>query len=771
MIQLQEMFVFLTVFPSALVYLLVITFSTAVALFIAIEAHRKAQYKSTRRTVIGLAIILSLQSLLFIFSCFSWGKSSIHSNSLSILERTVTLLTLIWIIWLLLFQQTKLWADILAGSLSGITLLAAVLTLLIWQNQATMSIFNGSWVDAVWQTTAILLSLAGLTYLLFKNTHTRAEGFLILIIASAGHLLHLFIPNSGFLPAAVRLSQLFIYPLLISSVWSSANLPDQYSTQSKSISAKERKEAVSRHVDITPKLITSLLEISLQNTSINLTNAVSHAVSLVMMADICAILKLNEHQETIYFESAYDLIREEYLKNFSVTSQQAPNLYQSFAASSILEMKGSDPANVDLQNIETLTGYNQLGDLTFFPLKNNGQQATFGLLLLTPYTFRTWDADSFEKLEAFSPALTKILENASEIDTRNTASEAIMISLNQTARENQKLQKQLERAQTLLAEFRQQFNSTKSNHQQEKQVWLETQNKLQMEVQRLEYQGHNYENALEKVQVLNKQKQCLENKLQTEVQRLEHQGHNYKNALEKVQVLNKQKQHLEKKLQRSKKAADKLKQALLKAKTFIDETVAAQNQNGKEDPAITEPAADDLHQDSKTEVIIPQQPAPVSIIMLQPLIENIKETLNKAYARKNVSLSISQVNLPTRIKAQGEQIRKVMHGLLTNALNASPNGEDVRMEVRIDQTQQVPALLSIQVTDHGGGLSIQEQNTFFSMLNRIGRPIPGGIGDAEILYAVIKLVRELQGNIWIKSDIEHPSTYKVILPVAIMKDE
>jgi len=736
MIQLQEVFAFLTVSPSALVYLLVITFSTAVALFIAIEAHRKAQYKSTRRTVIGLTIILSLQSLLFIFSGFSWGNNSTLSNTLPVLDRTVTLLALIWIIWLLLFQQTKLWADILAGSLSGITLVAAALTLLIWQNQATMGIFNGSWVDAIWQTTSISLSLAGLAYLLFKSTHTRAEGFLILIIASAGHLLHLFIPNSGILPAAVRLSQLFIYPLLISSVWSSANLPDQYSAQSKSINAKQRKETASRRVDITPKLITSLLEISLQNTSINLNNAVSHAVSLVMMADICAVLKLDEHQKTIYFESAYDLIREEYLKNFLVTPQQAPNLYQSFAAGSILEMKGSDPANVDLQNIETLTGYNQLGDLTFFPLKINGKQATFGLLLLTPYTFRTWDADSLDKLEAFTPALAQILENASDIDTRSTATEAIMISLNQTARENQKLQEQLERAQTLLAELRQQFNSTKSNHQQEKQAWLETQNKLQ-----------------------------------AEVQRLEHQGHNYKNALEKVQILNKQKQHLEKKLQRSKKAADKLKQAFLKAKTFIDETVAAQNQNGKEDHAITEPAVDDLHQDTKTEVIIPQQQASVSIIMLQPLIENIKETLSKAFARKNVSLKIDQINLPISIKAQHEQIRQLIHGLLTNALNASPNGEEVQMEIRIDQTQQVPALLSIQVTDHGGGISIQEQNTFFSMLNRIGQPTPGGIGDAETLCAVIKLIRELRGNIWIKSDIEQPSTYKVILPVMIMKDE
>jgi len=736
MIQLQEVFAFLTVSPSALVYLLVIIFSTAVALFIAIEAHRKAQYKSTRRTVIGLTIILSLQSLLFIFSGFSWGNNSTLSNTLPVLDRTVTLLALIWIIWLLLFQQTKLWADILAGSLSGITLVAAALTLLIWQNKATMGIFNGSWVDAIWQTTSISLSLAGLAYLLFKSTHTRAEGFLILIIASAGHLLHLFIPNSGILPAAVRLSQLFIYPLLISSVWSSANLPDQYSAQSKSINAKQRKETASRRVDITPKLITSLLEISLQNTSINLNNAVSHAVSLVMMADICAVLKLDEHQKTIYFESAYDLIREEYLKNFLVTPQQAPNLYQSFAAGSILEMKGSDPANVDLQNIETLTGYNQLGDLTFFPLKINGKQATFGLLLLTPYTFRTWDADSLDKLEAFTPALAQILENASDIDTRSTATEAIMISLNQTARENQKLQEQLERAQTLLAELRQQFNSTKSNHQQEKQAWLETQNKLQ-----------------------------------AEVQRLEHQGHNYKNALEKVQILNKQKQHLEKKLQRSKKAADKLKQAFLKAKTFIDETVAAQNQNGKEDHAITEPAVDDLHQDTKTEVIIPQQQASVSIIMLQPLIENIKETLSKAFARKNVSLKIDQINLPISIKAQHEQIRQLIHGLLTNALNASPNGEEVQMEIRIDQTQQVPALLSIQVTDHGGGISIQEQNTFFSMLNRIGQPTPGGIGDAETLCAVIKLIRELRGNIWIKSDIKQPSTYKVILPVMIMKDE
>ncbi|MFH1445878.1 MAG: hypothetical protein ABIG43_00505, partial [Chloroflexota bacterium] len=165
MIQFQELFVFLTVFPSALAYLLAITFSTAVAFFIAIKAHKETQYKSTRRSVIGLAIVFSLQSLLFIYSILSWGKNSILSNALPVLDRTVTLIALIWIIWLLLFQQTKLWADVLAGLLSGITIIAGALTFLIWQYQSTMGIFNSSWFDAVWQIAAILLCLAGLTYL------------------------------------------------------------------------------------------------------------------------------------------------------------------------------------------------------------------------------------------------------------------------------------------------------------------------------------------------------------------------------------------------------------------------------------------------------------------------------------------------------------------------------------------------------------------------------------------------------------------------------
>ena len=64
-------------------------------------------------------------------------------------------------------------------------------------------------------------------------------------------------------------------------------------------------------------------------------------------------------------------------------------------------------------------------------------------------------------------------------------------------------------------------------------------------------------------------------------------------------------------------------------------------------------------------------------------------------------------------------------------------------------------------------LSQQEQDSFQRMIERIGHPVPGGIGNVDALREVMKHIQVLQGNFMINSDVDQPTTYRLQLPFTV----
>src|SRR5512136_664899 len=115
--------------PGNLAYHLVLVFLISGALIGAIHSLRSSNFPQERRTVIGLSILLGLQLVLFIVSGFTGQSLPALQVVLPPLDRAVTLLTLVWIIWIWAFPERVRPADAATLILSFLALAVFGLTL------------------------------------------------------------------------------------------------------------------------------------------------------------------------------------------------------------------------------------------------------------------------------------------------------------------------------------------------------------------------------------------------------------------------------------------------------------------------------------------------------------------------------------------------------------------------------------------------------------------------------------------------------------------
>ena len=106
-------------------------------------------------------------------------------------------------------------------------------------------------------------------------------------------------------------------------------------------------------------------------------------------------------------------------------------------------------------------------------------------------------------------------------------------------------------------------------------------------------------------------------------------------------------------------------------------------------------------------------------------------------------------------------IRLILSNLVENAIKYSPRWEAIRVSAKLEH-----ALLTIEVSDQGIGLSHNEQKKIFKMFHRAKvtqkKAIPGtGLG----LYIVRSLVRCIGGEVWVESPgKDKGSTFFVTIP-------
>jgi signal transduction histidine kinase/GAF domain-containing protein/ActR/RegA family two-component response regulator len=146
--------------------------------------------------------------------------------------------------------------------------------------------------------------------------------------------------------------------------------------------------------------------------------------------------------------------------------------------------------------------------------------------------------------------------------------------------------------------------------------------------------------------------------------------------------------------------------------------------------------------------------------MLLPIVRHTIRTIQAQTTRHQILLR-SPESVPFALADQSK-LEIVLHNLLTNAVNYSPNGG--RILVRI--TRAVRNELVVSVIDEGIGISQEHITKLFTRFYRVdgsdGRDVYGhGLG----LYISKHLIELMGGRIWARSKEGHGSCFSFTLPI------
>jgi two-component system, OmpR family, sensor histidine kinase MtrB len=140
------------------------------------------------------------------------------------------------------------------------------------------------------------------------------------------------------------------------------------------------------------------------------------------------------------------------------------------------------------------------------------------------------------------------------------------------------------------------------------------------------------------------------------------------------------------------------------------------------------------------------------------LVRNVVDAHDGTDARARIVLQLPDAPVP--VPCDGLRIEQVVTNLVSNAIKYSPASApiEVAVETRGDE-------VAISVTDHGPGLSTEEQAQLFEPFRRFGtaaRDVPGiGLG----LFVVRRILMAHGGRIEVQSEPRRGATFIAYLPL------
>jgi len=107
------------------------------------------------------------------------------------------------------------------------------------------------------------------------------------------------------------------------------------------------------------------------------------------------------------------------------------------------------------------------------------------------------------------------------------------------------------------------------------------------------------------------------------------------------------------------------------------------------------------------------------------------------------------------------RLERILHNLLENAVNYSPQGSEIRVFAKRDKERLV-----IGIADQGIGISLADQAKLFGAFQRLEQPGLEGVKGAGLgLLVCRRLVDAHGGRIWVESEPGRGSTFYFTLPL------
>ncbi|HEY5157934.1 MAG TPA: ATP-binding protein [Anaerolineales bacterium] len=769
----NQLLTFLTAPPGNLIYHFVLVISIAGTLQGAIHLLSSSQFPQAWRTVFGLGILLGLQVILFIVSGLAWPGLFDPKTVLAPLDRAVTLLALVWIIWLWAFPEPVLLADSVTVLLSLLVVPLFGLTLAFWAQNPGMS-FNLSTFEIIWQGFSLAAVLLGILVLAIRRPNSWGNGLAMLLLAFSGHLLTLIWRMDGDFPGFVRLTQLALFPILLTIL---QRFPASASVRKPVVNTENIAQGPvldRQRYSTDSKTFQALMSLAAEVPSDKIGYAMTREIAQAMMADLCFLLTLAE-DKSLSIACGYDLIREENLDGAPVNKDAIPLLTNTIQRGHPLRLPTSSTSS-DLKGLGKMLGLNKTGNLLSVPITSPERGPLGGILILSPYSNRLWNAEDQTFLSNVSTLFIPILERGqrtSQSETeRDHALQEAQPAQEQAVEANRKYEetaKELEMVNDKVSQSQVQVENMAALLAMQEKT-LKTIESLKLQIEQMCRTGEVGDQPDDSPQLERELRQTM-----TEMARMQ-------NALAdaNAKILELEKHPISpiasEQLEVIASISQELRQPMSSIVGYTDlllgESVgilgALQRKFMERIKASTErigSLVDDLIRITNLETIKMEFKA--ESIDLNLIIDNAMVYTSTQIREKNITLRLDIPETALRIQTNQDALQQIFIHLFQNATAATQVEGVITLRIQmLDESNM--HYLSIQVTDTGGGIASDDIPRVFARRYRVEQSLIQGLGDPGVGLSIAKVLVEAQGGrMWVETKAGIGSTFSILLPVLL----
>jgi signal transduction histidine kinase len=758
-------------------YYFALAFAVAGSLQLVFNQWRISEFPQAKRAATGLGVLLAAQIFVFIISMLGWSNIIEARAILPPLDRAFLLFGLIWITWLYAFPEPSRTSDTVAIFLSLLVIVVLGLSLLLWQQTINANnyevTYNATNLDMLWQAASLLMALLGMGIIFLRKPDGMWNGIVLLGIASLGHIIQLIVPIANDYSGVVRLAYMAAYPMLLTlpqRFGVSAPAPSQeqvQTSQPRPASTKAQRQAEHaatssqgerRKYSTDPKTFHAMLALAAESTPAKVSQAVTRAIAQTMLSDLCFLIYLTDNNNQMVIAGGYDLIREDTMEGGSLNKSNVPMLANSIQRGRPLRMPASS-TSADVKGLSDILGLSNPGHLLNVPILTPDKEALGSILLLSPYSDRTWTAEDQAFLTNIAASLVPVIRKSQKLSKMEIQSDQARIKISELESRVQELSQQAEAAKTNTVEY-----ASLMSAQQESQRIIE-----QLQVENTELRSGTSFSTANATQTEQDLKSTLQElaQLQNKLAEANMKAH----ELEKGNAITKSTEQAEVIASISQELRQPLSSVIGYTDLLLGESVgilgALQRKFVERIKSSTERIHglidDMIHITTLETELNDLKPEAVDLNMV---IDNVMSYTSSQVREKNISMHLDLPKKLAPIQADREALQQILIHLLQNAGAATPFEGTIRLKV---QTRNEDGLefIMIQVTDSGVGIPAEDLSRVFTRLFRADNVLIQGVGDTGIGLSIAKTLTEAhRGRIWVESDPGVGSTFSVLLPIS-----
>ena len=764
--------------PSGnLIYHVVLIFSIGGTLQGAIHLLQSSAFPQVRRTVYGLIVLLGLQIVPFILSAIPWHGSVGAGMLLPPTDRAITMIGLVWIAWLWVFPEPLRLADFGTILLSGLAIIIFLVTLSLGVKNPPAS-YNLSAFEKIWQVLSLLVAILGMAGLVLRKTNGWGNGIAMLFLALIGHIVTLVFPVQGDFPGFVRLTQLAMFPILLTLVqrYPTPGIP-RTPTATVEKSTEERR-VERRRYSTDPKTLSALLTLAGEENADKVGIALVHSIAQALLTDLCFLITITDDKNLI-INCGYDLIREETLEGTTVNKESVPLLASAILRGRPLRLPASS-TSADMKGLGELLSLTDPGNLLSVPILSRDQSPLGGLLILSPYSSRLWTADDQAYLVNASPLFIPILERAqrtSKLEIERNLARQDMASAKEQAED---ARQKYDQASKELEGLHEKVNGSQLQAENTAALLImqdenqKTIHSLKAEIERLTQSGNLPGAPIPAEGLQPSMQQPLEEftsvnagagELTTGPLELK-ENPSGPITTEQVEVISSISQELRQPMSSIVGYTDLLMGESVGGlsalqRKFIERIKASTEKIGS--------LVDNLVQITSLEtgkMQFRQEPIDLNLI-----IDNAMAYTSTQIREKNITLRLDIPDTSPPIQTDRDAFQQILIHLLQNATGATQAEGVITLRVQT-QREGEQNYLAVQVADTGGGISAEDLPRVFERRYKAENSQIQGLGDTGVGLSIAKALVEAQGGrIWVDSETGNGSTFNIQLPVLIRIEE